>query len=396
MEKRIEWAEFVLIVSTETYKRRFNGDEQPGIGRGVTWEGTIIRQHLYNDQLINTKFIPVVFSAQDLVHVPIILNGNDKYILEDRKNFEELCYRLSKKPIVAMPDVVSAKLQAPPEPKFFSPKKTSTEPPIVCLDFPEIEDSNPTFQEQKVSKKSSDTLKGNYTPLEALPEAVSSVQSSQDDCSSTSSILEIDSRVLQKNLESLQKQGTVEECGEVITQTSQWLLRHPNESYVRTQLLKLVQSKATVDQQRQIIKQTTVWLSENLETGNSYVLTEYLKLVTSQGTTEQGQSAVSLMLGWLDQTQQNDSYVRRNCLKLAKDKATSETAQDLLNQTYSWLSENSERCDSYIMTEYLRLVIERGTIEQKQKVKDQAAAWLERSDDSYVRNQYLKLLNIVE
>ena len=83
MEKRIDWAEFVLIVSTETYKRRFSGDEQPGTGRGVTWEGTIIRQNLYNDQLINTKFIPVVFSTQDLVHVPIILNGNDKYILED-------------------------------------------------------------------------------------------------------------------------------------------------------------------------------------------------------------------------------------------------------------------------------------------------------------------------
>lgn len=49
MEKRIEWAEFVLIVCTETYKRRFKGDEQPGQGRGVTWEGTIIRQNLYND-----------------------------------------------------------------------------------------------------------------------------------------------------------------------------------------------------------------------------------------------------------------------------------------------------------------------------------------------------------
>ncbi|MBD2071805.1 TIR domain-containing protein [Leptolyngbya sp. FACHB-671] len=63
MEKRIEWAEFVLIVCTETYKRRFRGDEEPGVGRGVTWEGTIIRQNLYNDQLRNTKFIPVVFSA---------------------------------------------------------------------------------------------------------------------------------------------------------------------------------------------------------------------------------------------------------------------------------------------------------------------------------------------
>ncbi|MBD2056580.1 TIR domain-containing protein [Oculatella sp. FACHB-28] len=121
MEKRIEWAEFVLIVCTETYKRRFRGDEEPGIGRGSTWEGTIIRQHLYNNQMRNTKFIPVVFSAQDLIHVPSILNGNDKYVLEEEKSFRELCYRLRKEPVVAIPDIATAKLQAPLEPKFFSP-----------------------------------------------------------------------------------------------------------------------------------------------------------------------------------------------------------------------------------------------------------------------------------
>ena len=128
MEKRIEWAEFVLIVCTETYKRRFRGDEEPGIGQGVTWEGTIIRQHLYNNQLENTKFIPVVFSSPDLDHVPIILNGNDKYILEDKKSFEKLIYRLRKEPIIAIPEIATAKLQAPSEPKFFSPQKPPTEP----------------------------------------------------------------------------------------------------------------------------------------------------------------------------------------------------------------------------------------------------------------------------
>ena len=149
MEKRIEWAEFVLIVCTETYKRRFRGDEEPGIGRGVTWEGTIIRQSLYNNQLGNTKFIPVVFSAQDLTHVPIILNGNDKYVLEDEKSLRELCYRLRKEPIVAMPDVASAKLQTPAKPKFFSPQKPSAEPPPVRLDVPEIQNPNVTPEVQK-------------------------------------------------------------------------------------------------------------------------------------------------------------------------------------------------------------------------------------------------------
>jgi hypothetical protein len=136
MEKKIEWAEFALVVCTETYKRRFRGDEEPGIGRGVTWEGTIIRQTLYNEQLRDTKFIPVVFSAQDLDCVPIILNGHDKYIIEDAQSFKELCYRLRKEPTVTMPDVARAKLQPPPEPKFL----LHSEPPAVVLNVPELQE----------------------------------------------------------------------------------------------------------------------------------------------------------------------------------------------------------------------------------------------------------------
>lgn len=395
MEKKIEWAEFVLIVCTETYKRRFRGDEAPGTGRGSTWEGTIIRQHLYNNQLVSTKFIPVIFSSQDLTHVPIIFNGNDKYILEDEKSLRDLCYRLRKEPIVAIPEVATAKLQAPPAPKFFSPQKPKAEPPPVLLDITEIQDQTAAKREVEPQEPQQQSIKQQVAQkLEPIhrPSEPSIFSPSQDACSLTSPVLEIDSGALQKNLVNLQNQGTLEECREAITQTSQWLLQHPSESYVRNQLLKLVQSKAKVDQQRQIIEQTTLWLLANLEASNSYTLTEYLKLVTSQGTPEQGQSAVSLTLKWLEQVQQNDSYVRRNCLILAKDKATTETAQTLLNQTCLWLGENLEGCDSYIMTAYLRLATERGNIEQQQKAKEQAAISLERSDDSYVRTQYLKLL----
>jgi HEAT repeat protein len=225
-----------------------------------------------------------------------------------------------------------------------------------------------------------------------LPPAPNSAENAQV---STSSLLNIDSKALQKNLADLQKQGTREECREVISQTSQWLLQYPNKSYVRNQLLKLVQEKAEIDQQRQLIDQTTLWLLASLEDSDSYTLTEYLKLVTSKGLPEQGQSAVSLTLKWLEQDQRHDPYVCRNCLILARDKATIETAQQLLTQTSSWLSDNLENCDSYVMSEYLRLVIQKGTVEQKQQAKEQAATWLERSDNSFVRSQYLKLLKII-
>ena len=47
MRRQIKQAEFVLLVCTETYNRRFEGEE-PGRGRGVTWEGAILTQELYD------------------------------------------------------------------------------------------------------------------------------------------------------------------------------------------------------------------------------------------------------------------------------------------------------------------------------------------------------------
>lgn len=356
MLDRIDESDFVLIVCSERYYQRYRGKEEVNKGLGVTWESTLIMGKIYDAQGKNGKFYPVFFTPPNRAIIPDGIRTSfydlskydlpnlekDPDRLKDDGGYKEL-YRL----LTNQPSVV--------------PKKLGSLKKLEPIHRP----SNPST-----------------TPL------------SQNTCSLASSVLEIDSRTLQKNLVDLQEQGTFEECREVITQTSQWLLQHPRESYVRNQLLKLVQSRATVDQQRQIIEQTTLWLSANLEASNPYTLTDYLKLVISQGTPDQGQSAVSLTLNWLEQAQQTDSYVRSNCLILAKDKATPETAQALLNQTYSWLSENLEGCDSYIMTAYLRLVIKRGNIEHQQKAKEQATIWLERSDDSYVRAQYLKLLKV--
>src|SRR5689334_1975386 len=70
MERRSREADFVVIVCTETYCRRFNGQEEPGKGLGVRHEGVVISAELYNRQSEAAKFIPVVFSATDAVHIP--------------------------------------------------------------------------------------------------------------------------------------------------------------------------------------------------------------------------------------------------------------------------------------------------------------------------------------
>ena len=74
-DRQVEKSDFVLVACTETYLRRFKGEEAPGFGLGATWEGHIITQELYNAQGKNTKFIPIIFSAQDTAYIPVILQG---------------------------------------------------------------------------------------------------------------------------------------------------------------------------------------------------------------------------------------------------------------------------------------------------------------------------------
>ncbi len=62
-------ANFVLLICTETYRKRFLGLEEFGKGKGVKWEGKVIHNALYYEEL-NTGFIPIVFSPDDVKHIP--------------------------------------------------------------------------------------------------------------------------------------------------------------------------------------------------------------------------------------------------------------------------------------------------------------------------------------
>jgi len=72
---QIEEADFVLVVCTEIYERRFNGIDSTRKGKGAKWEGAIITQELYDYQGRNKKFIPIIFIPKDENHIPIILRG---------------------------------------------------------------------------------------------------------------------------------------------------------------------------------------------------------------------------------------------------------------------------------------------------------------------------------
>jgi hypothetical protein len=100
MEREFRDADFILVVRTETYRRRFEGREERGKGLGVKWEGAIIAQELYRNETINARFIPVVFAIEDLAHIPDQLSHYTHYRLDDAGSYDDLYRRLTNQPKV--------------------------------------------------------------------------------------------------------------------------------------------------------------------------------------------------------------------------------------------------------------------------------------------------------
>ena len=90
MQRWIEDSDFVLVVCTETYKRRFEKNEVPGAGKGAKFEGLLIRNSIYDNDSKNAKFVPVIFKPEDATHRPLILQGAHCYPVADQAGFDRL------------------------------------------------------------------------------------------------------------------------------------------------------------------------------------------------------------------------------------------------------------------------------------------------------------------
>lgn len=109
-ERQIAAADFVLIVCTETYRRRVMGEEQPGAGLGVVWEAAIIRHLLYGSGLVSEKFVPVLFSDSASEHIPTMIRGWTRYGPRNARRIRE-----------AIPAVDRATSHCPPATRCNSP-----------------------------------------------------------------------------------------------------------------------------------------------------------------------------------------------------------------------------------------------------------------------------------
>ena len=120
MKTQLQQADRVLLVFTETYQRRFEGNEQGGTGLGATFEGTIVTQSLYDSGGRNAKFRAVLVKVDDACFIPMELRRCTCYRVENLDACENLLRWLHDSPeIVAGPLGPRPDLPARATPKLF-------------------------------------------------------------------------------------------------------------------------------------------------------------------------------------------------------------------------------------------------------------------------------------
>jgi SEFIR domain len=129
MRTQVREAEKVLLVFTETYKRRFEGDEEEGKGLGATFEGVIVTQSLYESGGHNAKFRPVVFRDEDAQCIPVELRKFNRYHVDALDNYQNLLRWLYEAPRI-VPPIVGIKPELPLEPAAeLFPRDHTAQPP---------------------------------------------------------------------------------------------------------------------------------------------------------------------------------------------------------------------------------------------------------------------------
>src|SRR5271165_6531873 len=117
MDKQIRDSDFVVMVCTETYYQRVMGEEQPGKGLGVRWEGHLIYGEIYRAGAMNTKFIPVLFEGGDPSHIPAPARGTNHYFPRTTRGYEDLYRRLTNQPCAIKPELGKLRSLPPAERK---------------------------------------------------------------------------------------------------------------------------------------------------------------------------------------------------------------------------------------------------------------------------------------
>ena len=122
MERNLDAAKFVLMICTETYLRRVMGQEEPGKGTGVRWEGKLIYNRIcYDKPSRHAGSSRSCFPAQRPEHIPDARSGAQPLRARDlrpqrTRQFKAAYRHLTDQPATPRPDLGSIK-ELPPEPR---------------------------------------------------------------------------------------------------------------------------------------------------------------------------------------------------------------------------------------------------------------------------------------
>ncbi len=158
MMGQVDAADLVIVVCSDTYRRRFEGHEVSGKGRGVTFEGLLALQHLYDANTRNTKFIPIVFDDAGDVAIPLVLRPYTRYTLP--RQLDQLYRRLTDQPEVVAAPLGPRKIMLP---RGISPASVSAIPPVALTSVP-----TSVRAPLATTVRSTGSSNASFTPFETL------------------------------------------------------------------------------------------------------------------------------------------------------------------------------------------------------------------------------------
>jgi hypothetical protein len=105
MQQQIAEADFVLMICTETYRKRAEGKEDPSKGQGAAYEAGQIQQVLYEASGNNEKYLPVIMAATDKDNIPQDLRPFTYYRVFEPSGYEFLYRHLTGQPGTPPPPI---------------------------------------------------------------------------------------------------------------------------------------------------------------------------------------------------------------------------------------------------------------------------------------------------
>ena len=105
MKRQIETADFVLMICTELYEKRFAGESEASAGLGVNWESMVITQAIYAAANNHDKFVPLIFTADDARFRPLELQAATFYNVGTEEGYEDLYRRLTSQHATPKPEL---------------------------------------------------------------------------------------------------------------------------------------------------------------------------------------------------------------------------------------------------------------------------------------------------